>query len=168
VVDPSRVTRTSLRRVVSMVAPIPMAVLPVRLWSDGEWERLKLGYAARDMDEKWNVFIEGETAFVHRSWTGNGIFEASFSAADDGGWRISSAVVESEPSRYRRGSEQYDRVSLELVLSAIVLGEPAADLRAELVALTLEATGRTDVPAGAILHSALGLRTQAAEWGQGQ
>ncbi|HTJ36438.1 MAG TPA: hypothetical protein VL738_24740 [Dactylosporangium sp.] len=165
--DPSRVTRTSLRRVVSMHAPIPMALLPARVWSDDEWERIRLGYKARDMDEKWNVFVEAQTVFVHRSWTGNGIFEASFSAADDGGWRISAAVVESEPSRYRRSSEQYDRVSLELVLSAIVLGEPAADLRAELVALTMEASGRTDVPAGALLHSALGLRTPPQD-AQGQ
>jgi hypothetical protein len=67
--------------------------------------------------------------------------------------------VESDPSRYHRSSDQYDRVMLELVLSAIVLGEPAVDLRAELVALTSQASGPADVPAGAIKHSALGLRS---------
>lgn len=154
----SRVTRASLHRASPVVTPIPMPLLPTRVWSDDEWDRIKLGYAAWDMDEKWNVFVEDEIAFVHRSWTGNGIFEASFSPADHG-WRISAAVVESEPDRYRRNSEQYDQVLLELIVSAIVLGEPAAGLRAELVALTMQATGRTDVPAGAVLHSALGLRT---------
>ncbi|GAA3449589.1 hypothetical protein GCM10018962_14220 [Dactylosporangium matsuzakiense] len=142
-----------------MIAPMPMAELPARVWRDDEWARIKLGYAARDMDEKWNVFIEDQTAFVHRSWTGNGIYEASFAAVDDGGWRICAAVVESEPARYRRRADRHDRVMLELVLSAIVLGEPAAELRAELVALAMEASGLTNVPAGALLRSALGLRT---------
>jgi len=38
---------------------------------------------------------------------------------------------------------------LELVISAIVLGEPARELRAELVALTASASGRIDLPDGA-------------------
>ncbi|MFI7492675.1 hypothetical protein ACIBXA_30290 [Micromonospora echinaurantiaca] len=111
------------------------------------------------MDEKWNVFVEDQVAFLHRSWTGNGIFEASFSPVGGGGWRVSAATVESDPSRYRRISDRYDRVMVELVLSAIVLGEPAVDLRAELVALTTQKSGRTDLPAGLIEHSALGLRS---------
>jgi len=115
-----------------------MAVLPTRVWSDGEWDRIKLGYAAQSMDEKWDVFVEDQTMFVHRSWTGNGIFEASFSPVARGGWRISAAVVESDPTRYRR-SEQFDRVMLELVLSSVILGELAQDIRAEFRALTTEA-----------------------------
>lgn len=86
------------------------------------------------MDQKWNVFVEDRTAFLHRSWTGRGIFEASFVQVDDGGWRIGAAVVEAEPGRYRRISAHHDRVALELVLCAIVLGEPAAALVAELAA----------------------------------
>ncbi|PWU59910.1 hypothetical protein DLE60_13895 [Micromonospora globispora] len=159
-IEPSPVTRSSLRHVLPMVAPMPMAELPTRTWSDEQWERIKLGYEARGMDEKWNVFVEDQVAFLHRSWTGNGIFEASFSPVG-GGWRISAAVVESDPSRYRRSSDRYDWVMVELVLSAIVLGEPAVDLRAELVALTSQESGRTDLPAGLVEHSALGLRSTA-------
>ena len=143
-----------------MIAPMPMVELPARVWRDEEWARISLGYVAQDMDEKWDVFVEDRTAFLHRSWTGNGIYEASFAAQEDGGWRICAAVVESDTGRHRRRSDRWDRMMLELVLSAIVLGEPAADLRAELVALAAEATGRTDVPAGALVHSALGLRTE--------
>ncbi|MFI6821631.1 hypothetical protein ACIBJE_11855 [Micromonospora sp. NPDC050187] len=158
-IEPSLATRASLRHVMPIVAPVPMAELPTRTWSDEQWERIKLGYEAWDMDEKWMVFVEGQVAFLHRSWTGNGIFEASFSPVDGGGWCISAGTVESDPSRYRRSSDRYDRVMVELVLSAIVLGEPAVDLRAEMVELTMQKTGRTDVPAGLIEHSALGLRS---------
>ncbi|MET7423002.1 hypothetical protein [Dactylosporangium sp. NPDC005555] len=45
------------------------------------------------------------------------------------------------------------------MLSAIVLGEPAVDLRAELVALVAQEPGCGDLPAGVILHSLLGLRS---------
>ncbi|MEU4334816.1 hypothetical protein AB0F59_09340 [Micromonospora lupini] len=158
-IEPAPVTRSSLRRVSPIVAPMPLAVLPARTWSDEQWKRITLGYQARDMDEKWNVFVEDEVAFLHRSWTGNGVYEASFSPVPGDGWRISGVAVESDPSRYRRSSDQYDRVLVEMVLSGIVLGEPAVDLRAELVALTTQRAGRTDLPAGVIEHSALGLRS---------
>jgi hypothetical protein len=42
-------------------------VLPTRTWSDEQWERIKLGYEARGMDEKWDVFVEDQMAFLHRS-----------------------------------------------------------------------------------------------------
>ncbi len=43
------------------------------------------GYRARGMDEKWDVFVENHVAFLHRSWTGNGVFEATFSPAGEAG-----------------------------------------------------------------------------------
>jgi hypothetical protein len=151
------VTRASLGKLLPVIAPVPMALLPARVWPQEQWERIERGYRARGMDEKWDVFVEGQVAFLHRSWTGNGVFEASFSPAD-GGWRISAAVVESSPERSREVSAEFNRVLLELVLSAIVLGEPAVGLRAELVRLT-SPQGRPAPPQGAIEHSILGLRS---------
>jgi hypothetical protein len=87
---------------------------------------------ALDMDEKWDVFVEGRVAYAHRSWTGFGIFEATF-APVDGGWRIATAVAESNTFRHR--PDRLAMVMLELVFSNILLGEPAVELRAELVAL---------------------------------
>jgi hypothetical protein len=51
---------------------------PHRIWSDEDWERIQLGYSSRDMDEKWDVFTERGVVFLHRSWTGHGLFEATF------------------------------------------------------------------------------------------
>ncbi|MGC4816023.1 hypothetical protein [Micromonospora sp. DT63] len=56
-IEPSPVTRSSLRRVSPIVAPMSVATPPVRAWSDEQWKRITLGYRARDMDEKWNVFV---------------------------------------------------------------------------------------------------------------
>ncbi|MGW6795365.1 hypothetical protein [Streptomyces chartreusis] len=138
-----------------------MPQLPERIWSDEDWERIQRGYAARDMDEKWNVFAEREVVFLHRSWTGRGVFEATFAPVDEGGWRITRAVVERDPERYRNSDDAYDCLMLELVISAIVLGEPAQDLRAKMVELTRRERGAADAPAGVIQHSALGLRSDS-------
>jgi hypothetical protein len=135
-----------------------MTLLPARVWADEEWERIKLGYRARSMDEKWNVFVDGNVAFLHRSWTGHAVFEATFSRVDRG-WRISAAVAESHPKRAAKVSPQLNRVLLELVLSAIVLGEPGADLRAELVLLS-RPDDHPAPPEGLIEHSILGLRSE--------
>lgn len=111
-----------------IVAPMSMTLLPTRVWTQEQWNRIKRGYRARGMDEKWDVYVEGHVAFLHRSWTGRGVFEASFSPID-AGWHISAAVAESNTKRVRNVSVQLNKVLLELVLSAIVLGEPTADLR---------------------------------------
>ena len=147
----------SLGKSSPIITPVPMTLLPARVWSQEQWERIQLGYRARDMDEKWDVFVENRVAFLHRSWTGNRAFEASFSPVN-GGWRISAAVAETSPERVRKISAELNRVLLELVLSAVVLGEPTVGLRAELVRLS-SSQERPAPPEGVIEHSLLGLRS---------
>ncbi|MEW2625919.1 hypothetical protein [Streptomyces sp. NPDC048106] len=77
-----------------------------------DWELIQRGYASRDMDEKWDVFVEGEVAFMHRSWTGYGIFAVTFAPIDGDGWRIASAVVERDAERYGGTDDAYDCVTV--------------------------------------------------------
>ncbi|MGW5638315.1 hypothetical protein [Streptomyces sp. NPDC003832] len=151
-------TRETFRRLHPISAPATLSQLPDRVWTEGEWERIRHGYRAQDMDEKWNVFAEGDALFMHRSWTGRGVYEATF-AEVPGGRRIVAAVVEGDGTVYRRRSDAYDCLTLELVISAILLGEPAESLRAGLRELTAQATGVSDAPAGVVEHSVLGLRS---------
>jgi hypothetical protein len=157
-----RVSRSTFSdRVQPVVVPYSLTVLPERVWSAEEWDRIQSGYRSRDMDEKWDVFVEDGVVYLQRSWTGNGIYEARFAPAAESGWRIVQAVVEREPERYRGSDEEYGCVMLELVLSAIVLGEPAQELRERVVELTRRKPGAANAPAGAVQHSALGLRSEA-------
>ncbi|MFD8007815.1 hypothetical protein [Streptomyces mirabilis] len=155
----SPLTRESFRRLHPINVPRSVPQLPDRVWTDEDWDRIRRGYRARDMDEKWNVFVEADVVFMHRSWTGHGVYEASFAPVADGEWRINSAVVEADGERYRSMGAEYDRLMMELVISAIVLGEPATDLRAGLVELTARASGKSDLPSGVVQHSVLGLRS---------
>ncbi|WP_174855671.1 hypothetical protein [Streptomyces rishiriensis] len=152
-------TRESFRRLHPISTPRPVSQLPDRLWTDEDWDRIQRGYRARDMDEKWNVFVEGDVLFMHRSWTGHGVYEVSFAPAAGRGRSIASAVVEADGERYRSMGDEYDCLMMELIISAIVLGEPAAELRAGLVELTARASGKSDLPSGVVEHSALGLRS---------
>ncbi|MEY9928605.1 hypothetical protein ABH926_003244 [Catenulispora sp. GP43] len=157
--DRERLSRSSFRRLQPISKPRPLPLLPPRIWSEQDWERIQAGYRARDMDEKWNVFAEEDVVYLHRSWTGRGIYQATFSLADGGGYRIAQAVVEGDPERYRFADDEYDCVMLELVLSAIVLGEPAQKAREKLTALSRRTADGANLPASVIQHSAVGLRS---------
>ncbi|MEU1710274.1 hypothetical protein ABZ478_33760 [Streptomyces sp. NPDC005706] len=152
-------TRQSFRRLNPISTPRPVSQLPDRVWTDEDWDRIRHGYRARDMDEKWNLFVEDDVLYMHRSWTGHGVYEVSFAPAAGRGRRIASAVVEADGKRHRSMGDAYDCLMMELVISAIVLGEPAAELRAGLVELTVRASRRSDLPPGAVEHSVLGLRS---------
>ncbi|WP_236239867.1 hypothetical protein [Streptomyces sp. CC228A] len=157
-----RVTRAALsRRLKPIAVPRALPLLPGRVWSDAEWERISLGYRARDMDQKWNVFTEGDVVHVHRSWTGFGMYEATFTPVEGGGRKITAAVVERDPERYRNDDDAYDCLMLELVLSAIVLGEPADELRQRLVESARARAKDPNVSGGLVQHSVLGLRSDS-------
>lgn len=161
--DDGRVTRSMFGgRLQPICSPHAMAPLPRRVWSDEEWDRIQRGYRARDMDQKWNVVVEGEVVHLHRSWTGFGVYAATFAPVAEGGRRIAHALVERDPERYQGTDDAYDCVMLELVLSAIVLGEPASDLRARLVELTRRLrSSAAGAPAALIEHTALGQRSDS-------
>ncbi|MFJ9614010.1 hypothetical protein [Streptomyces noursei] len=56
--------------------------------------------------------------------------------------------------------DAYDRLMLELVLSALVLGESAVELRSALAELTRSSSGSGELAAGVVEHSAVGLRSE--------
>ncbi|HEY3734541.1 MAG TPA: hypothetical protein VGL63_11550 [Streptosporangiaceae bacterium] len=73
------------------------------------------------MDDKWHAFVEERMLYLHRSWTGRGIYEAQF-AGGASGWRISSAVVAGDRDSYRRGDDEYETALLEAVIESVLLG----------------------------------------------
>jgi hypothetical protein len=109
-----------------IVRPRPFPA-PSGVWSGEEWQRITAGYRARDMDQKWDAHVIGDRLFLHRSWTGLGIFEVQFTPAS-GGWVITEALVEGEPSRYRSLGDEFETRQLETIIRAVILNEPAPEL----------------------------------------
>lgn len=142
-----------------ILKPKGMTLLPTRVWTDQEWERIRLGYAAADMDEKWHVVTEERTVGTFRSWTGRGIHEATF-APCEGGWRIASAVVETKRKVYRSSSPEFDTAMLYGVLSGVVLGEEGTELGVEILNTTVPGAPPSSLLARVALHHFLGQRSE--------
>lgn len=145
-----------------MVRPESLTVLPAYVWSDNEWDAIRLGHVSRAMEGKWHVLSEGDTVQLLRSWTGHEIYRAEFGRVDTsagGGWRIVRAEAERDRDRYHNFGAEFDAVMLELVLRTYALSEPSAELRTLMVSLVADATGRTNVPSALVQMSLLGMRT---------
>ena len=85
------------------VSPIrePVAIPPPSmLISRDDMQAIAKGYAPMDMDDRWVAFMEDDRLFLHRSWTGLGVYEVTF-AAKEKGFMATSARIESHPDRRR-------------------------------------------------------------------
>ena len=103
--------------------PIPP---PSRVWTDDEMGAIRRGYVPWIMDEKWFIFMEQNRLFAHRSWTGIGIYEATF-ASTEGGYVIESAVVTGDETKYRRSSDKAESLTLEALIASYLLQESLSE-----------------------------------------
>ncbi|MEV5574738.1 hypothetical protein AB0L06_32275 [Spirillospora sp. NPDC052269] len=102
--------------------PLSLRGFTSRVWTAEEWARIQQGHASRDMDDKWDLVVEGDTLFAYRSWTGFCVYEATFTEVE-GGRRVAEVRVESDPERYRRRSDAHDLTLLEILIRGALLGE---------------------------------------------
>lgn len=92
------------------VSPIraPVAIPPPNmLISREDMQAIAAGYAPMDMNDKWFAFMDDNRLFLHRSWTGYGIYEVRF-AAKESGFVATSAWIESDPGRQRGDFDPQD------------------------------------------------------------
>jgi hypothetical protein len=94
---------------------------PPRRWSEGEWATIRQGHQPRDMDDRWLAFVEDDRLFLHRSWTGYGVYEAQF-VRGEGGWSIGQLLVCGDRSTYRRASDAYEALFVEALIDGVLLG----------------------------------------------
>ena len=81
------------------------------------------------MEEKWFIFMKGNRLLAHRSWTGLGVYEATF-APIAGGYVITSAIVTGDETRYDPPSDQDETLLFEMLIASYLLGDstPASQL----------------------------------------
>jgi hypothetical protein len=81
--------RADFRKLFPIRSPAPIPS-PDKRWSAQEWAAIRRGHKSRDMDDRWHAFVERDRLYLHRSWTGHGLYEAQFEQAEVG-WRIGAA-----------------------------------------------------------------------------
>jgi len=114
-----RITRDDLAGLAPVAVPQSIPA-PGRVWTALDWDLIQLGHKSADMDDRWHTYVEGRRLYIHRSWTGLGIYEAEFSPVPDG-WQITAAIVEGDRSSYRRQDDDYESALLEALIDGVLL-----------------------------------------------
>jgi hypothetical protein len=108
---------TGLTPVTNPVSVTP----PARRWTDEDWAVIRRGYRARETEDRWHAFTENSRLFLHRSWTGFGVYEAQFDR-DGIGWHIRELLVCGDRGRYRRLSHEGEAPMVESLIDNVLLG----------------------------------------------
>ncbi|MBP5256405.1 MAG: hypothetical protein J6Z80_05035 [Clostridia bacterium] len=82
-----------------------------RSLSEGEMDALRRGNVPREMEDKWFWYMEGDTLFAHRNWTGFCIYRIDF--AEDGKHLV---TVNRDPEQYKSTSVGEDVRTLNKLL----------------------------------------------------
>jgi len=85
-----------------------------------EFDRISRGFIPESMDDKWFVFYEDSTLFIHRSWTGLLMYRVQFDQSQDG-VHVARAEIRDE----YRGHDIHLK-ALPWVIRALILGQHAA------------------------------------------
>ena len=93
-------------------------------YSEDDFKHIVAGFAASDMDEKWNIIYRAPWLYFHRSWTGIGCYGVRFEPGQEGvsaveAW-VNVDVFESHP-----GYEEYDSELVRFLISVFLLRRSA-------------------------------------------
>jgi hypothetical protein len=133
------------------ITPLPEArasLVVDRAYSTAEFAQIKEGRIPEEMEDKWFVFYEEPWLYLHRSWTGYGIYQVRFEPTDDGA-RAREAVVNRDTEQYYRADDRVRRayarglVRLRLVRWSRHGGSMGTVPRVEKVQLAVKPTSTT-------------------------
>ena len=82
-----------------------------RAFSDEEMDALRCGHIPEAMEDKWFWYMEGQTLWAHRSWTGYCIYRIDFREDND-----HAVTVNRDPGQYSCDSIEEDTRSLNRLL----------------------------------------------------
>lgn len=49
-----------------------------RIFNEEEFQKISFGFIPSNMDDKWFIFLEKNTLYFHRSWTGTAVYKVVF------------------------------------------------------------------------------------------
>ena len=123
-------TRASFKHALLPIANPRELPAPQRLWTNSEWERIRLGLQEKDMDDKWVALAAGDRLSIYRAGVGQCVYDAVF-APCEGGFRITTARMEAG----RNDRLDLHGAFLELLITGQILHSPDSDLWARFTTL---------------------------------
>ena len=112
--QPERATRHSWTDIKPLPAQRARLSLQ-RTFSAQEYDRICLGFIPERMEDKWFMFVEDDTLYIHRSWTGFCIYQLAL-IKEGTNYVAGEAFANRDVSQYSGTSDLYDeKMSLFLV-----------------------------------------------------
>lgn len=81
-----------------------------------EWENVKEGFASSCMDEKWNIYLDNNKLYFHRSWTGTCIYIAHLQELPNSEGAITKVEVNRNPNEYKNTNIEEDKTLFKKVV----------------------------------------------------
>ena len=101
--------------------PAKRAWLPVqREFTEQELEQIRPGFIPEHMEDKWWLLMEGNTLYIHRSWTGYCIYQVQL-ARQDTKYVTGEAFVNRDESQYAGTNDLYDEKQLVFLIEYLLL-----------------------------------------------
>ena len=91
-----------------------------RAFTEQEYERIRLDFIPESMEDKWFMFTEDDTLYIHRSWTGHCIYQLTLIQKDTN-YVVSEALVNRDKSQYAGGDDHYDEKLLMFLVDHLLL-----------------------------------------------
>ena len=93
---------------------------PRRTWTDAEWDKIRRAVVASHMQDQWMASAGGDRVTLHHASTGAAIYSARF-RRELSGWRVSSAEVEGDADKYKRGTDEQESRALQIYLETLLV-----------------------------------------------
>jgi hypothetical protein len=119
--QPERATRQSWPNITPLPAERSQLSLQ-RVFTEQEYERIRLGFIPEVMEDKWFMFTAADTLYVHRSWTGQCIYQVTFTK-EGISYAISEAFANRDENQYSGSDDIYDGKLLIFLIDHLLLKE---------------------------------------------
>lgn len=96
-------------------------------FSAAQLARLREGLWPQDMDDRWAVWLEGDTLRCWRSWTGTCVYEAQVLVDDDGTGVATMLDVLDAPEHYHRSASDAGELDRFEGVVGLALTAPASN-----------------------------------------
>lgn len=91
-----------------------------REFSEQEFEQIRLGLVPERMEDRWFMFVEADTLYVHRSWTGHCIYQLRF-IKEGTKYVAGEAFANRDKSQYSGSDDRYDEKLLLYLIDYLLL-----------------------------------------------
>ena len=105
--------------------PMPASVAVLNYVADfttDEFNRISIGLMPLEMEGKWLIFLTGNILNLHRSWTGDCIYQVEFDQ-DGEKYSVRRATANRDPAQHRETDDAYDSKILNFLIRNFLLGE---------------------------------------------